>query len=84
MTLLFSLICLAFQPGRSETEIVKAFKISSPPVIDGILDESVWKEAPAFSDFKSFIPDFGKEVPQRTKAWVAYDEENIYLSLIHI
>jgi hypothetical protein len=63
-----------------ETEIIKAFKVAKAPVIDGILDEEVWKQALAFTDFKTFIPDFGKTILQQTKAWVAYDEENLYFA----
>ena len=76
------LFCFLMFPGAlwSTNEIVKAFKVSTPPVIDGILDEPVWKSAPVFTDFKSFIPDFGKVLPQKTTAWVAYDEENLYFA----
>ena len=49
-----------------------------PPVIDGIADDDVWKKTSEFSGFRSFIPDFGKELPYNTTVKVAYDEENIY------
>lgn len=73
----FSLISLPAWPG---VEVVSAFKVSTPPVIDGILDDAAWKTAPSFTEFKTFIPDFGKIIPQQTKAWLAYDEENLYFA----
>lgn len=66
--------------GWCAVETIKAFKVTAAPVIDGRLDEAVWKDAPSFTDFKSFIPDFGKVLPQQTKAWLAYDEENLYFA----
>ncbi|MCU0459670.1 MAG: carbohydrate binding family 9 domain-containing protein [Bacteroidales bacterium] len=59
---------------------VKPFKTETPPVIDGILDEEFWKSSQCLSGFKSFIPDFGKELPFNTIVWLAYDEENIYFA----
>lgn len=61
-------------------ETIKPEKTSSPPVIDGILDEDVWNNSTGISGFRSFIPDFGKELPFNTIVWLAYDEENIYFA----
>ena len=55
-------------------------KTTVPPVIDGITDDETWKSTPEISGFKSFIPDFGKELPYNTTVKVAYDEENIYFA----
>jgi hypothetical protein len=77
----FLLILLAATTkSMAAVEVVRAYKTDSMPVIDGILDDDLWKEAPSFSDFTSFIPDFGKVEPQRTTAWVAYDQENLYFA----
>jgi hypothetical protein len=63
-----------------QENLVQAKKILQPPKLDGILDDVAWKEANSFNDFKTFIPDFGKEMPQKTIAWLAYDEENLYFA----
>lgn len=55
-------------------------KLSVAPAIDGVLDEDVWNDSNSFSGFRSFIPDFGKEIPFGTTAWLSYDEENIYFA----
>lgn len=61
-------------------ETLKPIKTNKPPVIDGILDDDVWKEAPFVTNFKTFIPDFGKEASQKTEAYMAYDRENLYFA----
>ncbi len=59
-------------------ETISAVKVSAPPTIDGILDEDIWRSQPGISGFRTFIPDYGKELPFATTVWVAYDEENLY------
>ncbi len=54
--------------------------ISTPPVIDGILDEPFWKNAPHVSGFKTFIPDFDIVPKEQTDVALAYDHENIYFA----
>jgi hypothetical protein len=77
--ILFLLISVQLSFGQARLPI-KPVKVSAPPVIDGILDEDVWKNNAGISGFKSFIPDFGKELPYNTIVWSAYDEENIYFA----
>jgi len=59
-----------FQPYRTD----------APPVIDGVLDDPVWKNAQALEGFKTFIPDFDREPGQKTVAYMAYDAENLYFA----
>jgi hypothetical protein len=51
-----------------------------PPVIDGALDDAVWREAPSVTDFKTFIPYFGRDLSEETLAYYAYDSENLYFA----
>jgi hypothetical protein len=62
------------------SEPLVATRISVPPVIDGRLDEAVWKTALKFTDFKTFKPDFGKEPSQKTEAYFLFDAENFYFA----
>ncbi len=50
------------------------------PVIDGRLDDPVWAQAPSESGFKTWNPDFGKDMQQRTTVYYAYDRENLYFA----
>jgi len=53
------------------------FRTDQPPVIDGKLDDPVWAQAPSLSGFRTFIPDFGKDLSERTRVMMAYDAENL-------
>jgi hypothetical protein len=55
-------------------------RIDTPPVIDGKLDDPVWQQAPTVTGFKTFIPDFGKDMPDPTVVYFAYDPENLYFA----
>jgi hypothetical protein len=71
-------------PGPAQTGpdkiLLRPLKTDRPPVIDGRLDDPVWKEAPSVTDFMTFIPEFGKRQPEKTIAYMAYDLENLYFA----
>jgi hypothetical protein len=60
--------------------MLKPLKTDKPPVIDGVLDDPVWAEAPSVTDFKTFIPDFGRDLSEETRAYYVYDSENLYFA----
>jgi len=53
-------------------------KTDAPPVLDGILDDPVWQKSPSETGFKTYYPDYGKDMPEDTVVYYAYDRENIY------
>jgi len=68
-----SFICLANEP-------LKPTLVSTPPIIDGKLNESEWQNVFSVTSFKTFMPDIGKEASQQTIAYAAYDSENLYFA----
>ena len=56
------------------------FRADTPPVIDGRLDDPVWTQAPSDTGFKTWRPDFGKDLPEETAVYYAYDRENLYFA----
>ena len=50
------------------------------PEIDGILDDKVWQEAQSVTGFKTFAPDFEKDMAYKTIAYWAHDDENLYFA----
>jgi len=76
--LLLSLTCTVLRANTNDP--LKPLRTDHPPVIDGILDDPVWQEAPYVTDFKTFVPDFGQDMVEKTKRYVAYDAENIYFA----
>ncbi len=59
---------------------IRPIKTENPPVIDGKLDDAVWQKAPYVSGFKTWVPDYGKDMSGATETYVAYDRENFYVA----
>ena len=62
----------------TDTSVV-AVRTSTPPVIDGVDDDSVWRAAPPIAAFREWQPTEGKEPRFRTEARVAYDAANLFV-----
>jgi len=58
---------------------VRAFRAPSPPVIDGVMDESWWVDADAITDFYQRKPLMGEKSTFPVEMRIAYDPENIYI-----
>jgi hypothetical protein len=59
---------------------LKPYKTDTPPVIDGVLDDAMWKRAPSETGFKTYHPDYGKDMKENTIVYYAYDRENLYFA----
>ncbi|HYJ90798.1 MAG TPA: carbohydrate binding family 9 domain-containing protein [Pyrinomonadaceae bacterium] len=59
---------------------VRIVPFEKPPVIDGKLDDEVWKTAPVFGDFLQTQP--GDNVPPSdlTEVMIGYDAKNLYVA----
>lgn len=55
-------------------------KAASAPVIDGRVDEEVWKNAAVFKDFYQTNPGYNTEASKPTIAYLMYDEYNLYVA----
>jgi hypothetical protein len=79
--LLFSIFSLSlFAQSSPKTLIAK--RTISPIKIDGVLNDSAWKDAPAALGYTEFRPTpFRKEDPElRTEVYMLYDNEGIYMA----
>ena len=54
-------------------------RIGSPPVIDGRLDEAVWRDAAHVTDLYQRRPHDGLPATEATDIFLAYDSDNLYL-----
>ncbi|MGB0892468.1 MAG: DUF5916 domain-containing protein [Flavobacteriaceae bacterium] len=86
-TLLFSVlfiftIQLSFSQVNTNRKKVSATRITSPPKIDGKLDDAAWANAPELKDFVMMRPDNGKAEPNTHKTIVklVYDDNAVYIS----
>jgi len=64
----------------SASEALRPPRAERPPVIDGKLDEPIWQTAAPVRGFKTYTPDYSKEMSEQTEAYVAYDSENLYFA----
>ena len=79
---------LFFSNGITAQEInqnrkrMNATRVSSPPKIDGIINEALWSNIPIAKDFIMMRPTNGEKEPDthKTEVKLVYDDQAIYVS----
>jgi hypothetical protein len=67
--------------GLQNIRTLELAKSAVPPVLDGALDDEAWKNAAVVDDvWVTYNPVNGNELPQSTRAYIAYDDENLYFA----
>jgi hypothetical protein len=66
---------------RLEPRVVRAVRAEENIVIDGLLNEGVWK-GPASEGFIQSDPVDGGQPTEQTQVWVAYDNANLYVAAL--
>jgi hypothetical protein len=51
-------------------------------VLDGVLDEPVWRRAPLLSGFKQAEPVEGAEPTEQTEVRIVYDERTLFIGVL--
>jgi hypothetical protein len=78
-------LCLPILAGSSFSEgiglVQKAVRIEKGPVLDGDLQDEVWKQAAPFTGFKMVFPNPGMEPTERTELRVIFDDDNLYIGV---
>jgi TolB-like protein len=59
---------------------VRAIRLSEGIRLDGELDEAVYAEVPAITDFLQQVPVEGAPATEKTDAWIMFDDTNVYVS----
>ncbi len=78
-------LCLAASQQIVSTDPVRsgvATAVTSAIVIDGMLDEAPWRQAPNIGDLVQRIPVAGAAPTERTEVTLLYDEENLYIGVM--
>ena len=78
--ILFLLLLLLFSNSVHAIDPLKPLRTDTPPIIDGILNDPVWQQAPFETGFIIYHPDYGSPMSEDTKVWYAYDRENLYFA----
>lgn len=58
---------------------IRPAKITTPPVIDGILDEAVWHSADQISAFRQTQPVLNADPSEHTLVYLMYDSDTLYV-----
>jgi len=61
---------------------LRAVRISTPPKLDGLLDEAVWQTAPMAGQFTELEPTPGRAEKHATEVRVLYDDAAIYVGAV--
>lgn len=56
-------------------------RLDHPPVLDGTLSDSAWRQATLFTGFKTLHPQAGKEPTESAAVYLAYDRDNLYVGV---
>ena len=58
-------------------------RATTPPVIDGVLDDAVWATATPLVDFTQAEPFEGNAATEQTVVRILYDDKNIYVGVVN-
>jgi hypothetical protein len=59
---------------------VRAVRVDAPLRIDGALDEDLYRRVAPMTGFIQIEPDDGSVASERTELWLAFDNDNVYVS----
>ena len=60
---------------------VRAVRLDAPLKIDGALDEEFYRTVTPISDFIQTEPRHNAPGTEKTEAWIAFDDDNVYVSV---
>src|SRR5690606_16794081 len=59
---------------------VRAVRIETPPRVDGLLDDEVYRRLTPITDFIQQNPDEGALATEPTRVWILFDDTTLYIS----
>ena len=86
MPKLFNFVILVFflHPNLflGQKKTINALNTTEKIVVDGVLDEAIWKNTPIATDFVMINPGNGTPIPdrQKTEVKIVYDNEAVYVA----
>lgn len=60
---------------------VTAVRVNTPPVIDGVLSDSIWRLTKPVRDFTQYDPEEGAPPTEYTIVYLAYDDRALYVGV---
>ena len=59
---------------------MRILRTATPPTIDGLLNDAVWRDAPFIEDMHQFRPADHVEPTQKTTVYLLYDDDYLYVA----
>ena len=75
------LACAQAQDARTSVErkVSEIARTSTPPILDGRLDDAVWSQATVIEDLHQYDPVENGEPTETSRFYVLYDDDNLYV-----
>jgi len=70
-----------FGKNSDDNYQVKIPRFSSPPKIDGKLENPLWEKGAVLENFTQYEPQEGANPSEKTIAYLGYDNKNLYIAL---
>ncbi|MGZ3752567.1 MAG: DUF5916 domain-containing protein, partial [Mucilaginibacter sp.] len=82
LPIILLLLVASVASSQSTVKKLVAVKTNTPPKIDGILDDDIWKNVPVATDFVELLPVAGlhEKNEDRTEIKIIYDNTAIYIA----
>nr|WP_320119165.1 DUF5916 domain-containing protein [uncultured Marinifilum sp.] len=80
--LILNLFALPVQSVNIVKKEIKAVRVINKPIIDGKLDDSVWKDIPLATDFVQFEPHNGTPTNYKTEARFIYTDNSLIIGIM--
>jgi hypothetical protein len=81
LAIIFCSGALGQAPAPIATRVAKAARTTTPPKIDGTLDDPAWRAAPEIDDLRQKEPLETEPATERTVIRVLYDSHHIYFGI---
>jgi len=78
---LFVLSLITFSQENNDHYYIKIPEFTSPPKIDGKLENPIWERGAVLDTFTQDEPQEGARPSERTLAYIGYDEKSIYIAV---
>ena len=78
---LFILSLSSFSQENKNDYHVKIPEFTSPPKIDGKLENPLWEKGAVLDTFTQFEPQEGAQPSEKTMAYLGYDKDNLYIAV---
>jgi hypothetical protein len=81
-SLFFLFSAFAQSQDNHEPRRARAYRLDVPPVLDGLVNDPVWKDIEPATGFIQQEPQEGAPATERTDVHIGYDDNNLYFGIV--